>query len=239
LSVYEGKSLNLPETAALTRMKGLGAISIILILSIALAAAVYVEAVDQPHFPEFYRVACVGDSITQITSYPNDLQTLLGSKSTVGNFGVSGSTVILTSPKPYMYEDALQGAIQFKPTTVIIMLGTNDARSDVYFSIDRFVNDYKQIISQFQSLKSKPRIFLVIPPPVFNNTININGADLVSGVDPRIEQVANETGLPLINVYAQLLNHPDYFLDGVHPNNEGAQVIANTIYQQITSSQET
>ena len=223
----------------MTRIENLGSISIILIISIALAGAVYVEAVNQTVFADLSRVACLGDSITQITSYPSDLQTLLGSKSTVGNFGVSGSTVIFTSPKPYMYEAAIISAIQFQPTTVIIMLGTNDARSDVYSSIDLFVSDYKQIISQFQSLKSKPKIFLVIPPPVFNNTLNISGADLLSGVDPRIAQVANETGLPLINVYAQLANHPDYFPDGVHPNNQGAQVIADVIYQQITSGQKT
>ncbi len=82
-----------------------------------------------------------------------------------------------------MYENAFENAIEFQPTTVIIMLGTNDARSNVYPAIDKFVNDYKQLINQFEDLKSKPHIFLVIPPPVYNNTIDINGLDLSSGVD--------------------------------------------------------
>ena len=211
----------------------------ILIITIAMAAAFYIEAYDRAHSPALMRVALVGDSITQITSYPKDLQTLLGSKSEVGNFGLSGSTVTFTSPKPYMYEDVLQGAVEFQPTTVIIMLGTNDARSDVYPSIDKFDSDYKQLIDEFKSLKSNPQIYLAIPPPIFNNTIGISDKDLSSGVIPRIEQVANETGLPLINENTPLLSHPDYFVDGVHPNDEGAEVIANVIYQELTLNEET
>ena len=45
------------------------------------------------------RVACVGDSITQITKYTADLQAELGSNYTVGNFGVSGSTVSLSTAR--------------------------------------------------------------------------------------------------------------------------------------------
>ena len=51
-----------------------------------------------------------------------------------------------------------------------------------------------------------------------------------------LKQVANETGLPLIDVYTPMLDHPEYFPDGVHPNNEGAQIIANTIYYALTSN---
>lgn len=40
------------------------------------------------------RVACVGDSITAITGYPSDLQSLLGPNYSVKNFGVNGSTVL-------------------------------------------------------------------------------------------------------------------------------------------------
>jgi lysophospholipase L1-like esterase len=114
------------------------------------------------------------------------------------------------------------------------MLGTNDARADAYLGIDRFVDDYKLLINQFRSLASNPQIFLVIPPPIYNNTININGANFTSVVIPKIEQVANELGLPLIDCYTPLLGHPDYFVDGVHLNDEGSQAIANTIYKYIT-----
>ena len=124
------------------------------------------------------RVACLGDSITQLTGYPADLQTLLGNNSIVGNFGVSGSTVNFNTDEPYFFELAFRHALAFEPTTVIIMLGTNDARTDNYQQINTFVADYERIISRIQALSSKPQIFLVEPPPIFNNTLDLNGTIL-------------------------------------------------------------
>jgi acyl-CoA thioesterase I len=47
--------------------------------------------------------------------------------------------------------------------------------------------------------------------------------------------VANQLGLPTIDVYAPLLDHPEYFFDGVHPNNEGSIIIAEKIYSAVLS----
>ena len=125
--------------------------------------------------------------------------------------------------------------VDFLPTTVIIMLGTNDARTNIYSEINRFVSDYEHMISRIQNFSSKPQIFLVEPPPIYSNTMNLDGTDLVQGVIPRIQQIADTMHLPLIDAYTPMLNHPDYFTDGVHPNSKGAQVIANTIYNAITA----
>ena len=55
------------------------------------------------------------------------------------------------------------------------MLGTNDARTNLYQQIDSFVNDYEHMITaELQNFSSKPQIFLVIPPPIFQNNLNLN-----------------------------------------------------------------
>jgi acyl-CoA thioesterase-1 len=206
---------------------------VILILSVTIIAQSLQPALVSK--PNLSRIALLGDSLTEITHYPSDLQALLKTNSTVGNFGDIGATVTLSSINPYIFHNASHQAKDFQPTTVIIMLGTNDARLDVYPGIESFVDDYKLLISQFQYLESKPQIFLVIPPPVYNNSININGTNFASVVVPKIEQVASELDLPLIDCYTPLLGHPDYFVDGVHLNEKGSNVIANTIYKYITS----
>ena len=38
---------------------------------------------------------------------------------------------------------------------------------------------------------------------------------------PIVNQTAHELGLPLIDVYIPLTNHPEYFSDGVHLNAQG------------------
>jgi hypothetical protein len=55
------------------------------------------------------KVACMGDSITEVSGYPEDLQKLLGNNSVVGNFGVRGATVSFGSVNPYYFTEEYPG----------------------------------------------------------------------------------------------------------------------------------
>ena len=178
-------------------------------------------------------MACVGDSITGDTEYPSDLGVLLGSNYTVVNFGVGRTTVSLQFYKPYLLQPEVQNAREFGPSIVIIMLGTNDA----YLSLQErsnFTGDYKTLVGVFQAFPSKPKIFIADPPPVFGNTMGLNDTILENEVIPLIKQTANDLGLPLIDVHTPLVNHPEDFRDGVHPNSQGAEIIATQIFKAIT-----
>jgi lysophospholipase L1-like esterase len=180
------------------------------------------------------RVACVGDSITSDTEYTDILSEMLGSSYRVMNFGVGRTTVSLQADKPYLNQSELfYVAERFNPDIVVIMLGTNDA----FFVQERrcnFVDDYKLLISQFESLSSHPKIYIVIPPPVFNNTIGLPAEVLDDEIIPLINQTAIDLNLPTIDVHTPLLNSPNDFEDGVHPNVDGSEVIATEIYNAIT-----
>lgn len=133
-----------------------------------------------------------------------------------------------------MYGHKFTLAKEFQPDIAVVMLGTNDARTDHFKSIDNFTKDYLILINEIRVLKSDPQIFLVKPPPIFNNTFSLENKNMIEGIIPRIEQIANEQGLPIIDVYSALENHPEYFPDdGVHPNSEGATIIANVVYNAI------
>lgn len=179
------------------------------------------------------RVACVGDSITQGSGYPAKLQLLLGTNYLVGNFGVSGTTVSLNSTSPYMNQTAFQKAVDFNPNYVVIMLGTNDARADVNENNETFETDYTQLVSSFQNLGSNPQIFVVDSPPMFTDNPNYNNTYLSDNVIPQIDSVANNLNLPTINVHSAFGNHSDYFMDGVHPNSDGAFLIASEVDNAI------
>ncbi len=183
------------------------------------------------------RVACVGDSITEITGYPENLSRLLGEGYDVGNFGFCGSKVSLDSDNPYMYSEAFQDAIQFQPDIVVVMLGTNDASLSLEQFRGNFVDDYLTLLQRFQSLPHKPQIWIVKPPPVFNETLGLGIEAFDCEIIPAIEQVAVKAGLPTIDVYSKMGNST-YFVDGVHPNAVGAKVIAQTVSNTITAAQQ-
>lgn len=186
------------------------------------------QSVDQ------VRVACIGDSITISSQYPLDLWASLGSGYIVGDFGVGGAAVADSTGMGYMHLTGLEVAKQFKPDIVILMLGTNDAYTYLKQNSTEFTNDYLTIIDEFQSLSKKPTIYLVEPIPIYSNQVSLSDELLVQKIIPDIQQVANQTGLKVIDAHTPLQNHPELYLDGIHPTADGAKVLADVIYAGIS-----
>lgn len=177
-------------------------------------------------------VACVGDSITEWSEYPRDLQAILGEDYNVSNFGVAGSAISTKWFKPYVEEEAFKESMDFEPSIVVIMLGTNDAH--VTQPMDSLFNDYETLINDYEALPGEQQIILVKPPPIYDNNLDLNGSRLQKNIIPVIEQVANSKSLPVLDVNTAMMNHPEYFVDGVHPNSNGALTIATEVGQAIT-----
>lgn len=195
--------------------------------------AIYVQTSLDYNSTKKIRVACIGNSITELTSYPINLQIRLGSNYRVENFGSSGATVLIDTYTPYIYQTAFFNAKNFLPDIAVVMLGTNDARTDNFKSIENFFSDYVKLISAIQGLDNKPKILLVKPPPIFDNNLGLEVTNFSEKIIPLIEDIANDLSLPIIDVYGALKDHPEYFPDGVHPNNEGASFITIEIFNEI------
>jgi acyl-CoA thioesterase I len=208
----------------------------LVLLLVLLAVAVSLFSTNQNSLsPNAIRVACVGDSLTQSSEYPYDLWMLLGNESyTLRNFGAGATTVSLKSETPYMNTSVFHEALEFQPNIVIIMLGTNDAQPSLHQYNGSFVSDYAKLVSAFQALPNKPQIWIVLPPPVFSDQEGkISPEYFQQSIIPRIQQAANQTNMPTIDVYSVLAGHPEYSPDGVHVNSEGAKLFADTIYKAI------
>lgn len=187
------------------------------------------------------RVACVGDSITfgsgikdrNVNSYPAQLGKALGDEYEVINCGVSGRTLLKHGDHPIWKEKAYEKAKSFKPDIVIIKLGTNDTKPQNWKFKSEFKSDLIAMVKDFQSLESKPTVYLCKPVPVYQTKWGINEKDLVEGVIPTVEEVAKEMNLPVIDLYAALSNKKEMFPDSIHPNAKGAGVMAEVIAKEI------
>lgn len=197
------------------------------------------EPVDTTKFDRPIRLACVGDSITQGSGtkgnpYPKQLQEMLGSSWEVGNFGVSGRTLLRKGDHPYWKENAYQKALEFKPDVVIIKLGTNDTKPQNFAHEGEFTNDLRDLAKSFLELESKPQVFLCLPVPVISNgNFRISEENLQKYM-PKIHAVAKELDLDVIDMYSALNGKPELIPDRVHPNAEGAKVMAQTAFKSLT-----
>ena len=212
----------------------LGIVFIILVSGVTMAWANYYYAQLK-----VTRVACVGDSITQGSTYTKQLQLLLGYNYSVGNFGIAGATVARDAKIPYIYQTQFRQAIDFKPNIVLIMLGTNDANPEISHNETTFTNDYNYIVTSFQDLDSKPQIVLVDSPKMFvSSSSSYNDSYLINNVIPEVNDLADQLNLTTVDMYHAFAEHPDYYLDGVHPNEQGSTLIASSMYDVVTSLQE-
>lgn len=186
------------------------------------------------------KVACVGDSITQGSgttggqNYPRQLQEILGSEWQVGNFGVSGRTLLRKGDFPYWAEGAYQKALAFKPDAVIIMLGTNDTKPQNWSHQEDFEKDYSDLVKSFQELKPTPRIYICRPVPVPDpGNFGINEAGLQQQM-PMLDRVAESLKTGIIDMHAALDGKPEMLPDRVHPNNQGAGEMAKVAFTALT-----
>lgn len=198
------------------------------------------EPIKPSSYPAPVKVACIGDSITQGSgaaegkSYPSQLQALCGDEWKIGNFGVSGRTLLKNGDLPYWKESAYQEALKSEPNVVIIMLGTNDTKPQNWKFEKEFITDYTALVKSFESLPSKPRIYLCRPCPVPEpGNFGINETNIKEQIR-RINKLAKELNLGLIDMHKALEDQPELLPDRVHPNTEGAREMAKAAFKALT-----
>lgn len=157
------------------------------------------------------------------------------------NYGASGRTLLDIPGKSYRdtgYIEAVKGEL---PDILIIMLGSNDSRSDRWHA-KKYKQAYIALLKELQMIESKPAIYIMTPPEAFpreNGEIihGIRNEIIHDEIGRIVREVAEETGVGLIDLYAVTENHPEYFFDGVHPNKEGYEVVAQTVYEHIVKKE--
>jgi len=193
------------------------------------------------------RIAAVGDSITyglmidnwSENNYPSQLDGLLGEGYAVGNFGKSNYSVQTSADFSYETTDSFQNSLDFNPDIVVLILGTNDTKTNNWEGKEQFKQEYLDLLAQYQDLSNVSRIILASPPRVFLNenvpegSIDPNYIDDVRNV---VEEIAREEHVEYVDLYSMSYNHPEWFPDGIHPNAEGAGEIADTVYNQLKNN---
>lgn len=193
------------------------------------------------------KVACVGNSVTfgyglahrDTDAYPVRLQQMLGDAYDVRNFGHSGATLLRHGHRPYHALPEYQAAIDFAADIVIIHLGLNDTdpRNWPQYG-DEFVADYRALIDAFRTANAKAQIYLCVMTPIFHDHRRFDSGtrEWHGLINARIRQIAATTGCGLIDLYTPLHCRPDLFPDALHPNAEGAAILARTVYSGLTGN---
>lgn len=193
------------------------------------------------------RVACVGNSITYGTgiedrehfSYPVQLQQMLGNGYVVGNFGKPGATLLYKGHRPYVEQPEFKEALRFKGDIAVIHLGINDTDPRNWPNYrDEFVKDYLSIMDSLRAANPKVRFILARMTPIADRHPRfLSGTkQWHDEIQTAIETVARVSGAELIDFHEPLYPYPNLLPDAIHPNPEGAGILAKTVYGGITGN---
>ena len=212
-------------------------------LFLALILALPLMAVAQ----EKIKVACVGNSVTYgyghknpaETSYPTQLQQLLGDDYEVRNFGHSGATLLNKGHRPYTTLPEYKAALEFAPDIIVIHLGLNDTDPRNWPNYrDEFFGDYTGIIDSFRKAHpdGNPKIIVCRMTPIFHwhRRFKSGTRDWYWQIQEKIEEIAQHENLELVDLSRYLYSRPDLMPDALHPDAEGAAIIAKQVYSAIT-----
>ena len=196
---------------------------------------------------EKIKVACVGNSVTYgyghknpaETSYPTQLQQLLGEEYEVRNFGHSGATLLNKGHRPYTSLPEYKAALEFAPDIIVIHLGLNDTDPRNWPNYrDEFFGDYTGIIDSFRKAHpdGNPKIIVCRMTPIFHwhRRFKSGTRDWYWQIQEKIEEIALHENLELIDLSRYLYSRPDLMPDALHPDAEGAAIIAKQVYSAIT-----
>ena len=212
-------------------------------LIITLLLALPLMAIAQ----EKIKVACVGNSVTYgyghknpgETSYPTQLQQMLGGEYEVRNFGHSGATLLNKGHRPYTSLPEYKAALEFAPDIIVIHLGLNDTDPRNWPNYrDEFFGDYTGIIDSFRKAHpdGNPKIIVCRMTPIFHwhRRFKSGTRDWYWQIQEKIEEIAQHENLELVDLSRFLYSRPDLMPDALHPDAEGAAIIAKQVYSAIT-----
>jgi lysophospholipase L1-like esterase len=231
--------------------------SVLLLVTLLFVTSILAEQIEK------IRVTCIGDSITEgygcvNSTYTVNLQNILGEKYYVTNAGASGQTMLkeglcyndnLDEICSYWDTDEYKIALSSQADIYTIMLGTNDAKYFNWQGVqenngDFYVLDYVDMIANLKKLNPKPKVFVLIPPPIFDgynvDTVYFMNSTIINNILPKvIRNLANViTDIDgVIDIQSAILssNLPSDYLtcDGCHPKETANQIIAQTIAETI------
>ena len=187
-------------------------------------------------------IACIGNGITygvgvenrEKNNFPQQLQYLLGANYKVTNFGVINSPVLNSGKNAYSKTAAFNRSHDFNPNIVFVELGLDEIKAADTTVMSNFTNTLENLVQSYTNLPSRPRIVVLLPLPHFLNDSSLfDNKTIKNKIIPKIQKIAFEKKLEVLDLYSLFIDRQDLFLDQVHPSSLGGTIISKRLFEIV------
>jgi lysophospholipase L1-like esterase len=119
------------------------------------------------------------------------------------------------------------------PEVLLLLEGVNDLASAGSAGISPMISNLRNMVQQAQGRGI--RVFLGTLPPEIPNAQRAGAQPFIVPANDQIRALAGSTGATLVDVYQALIGSLTTFIgpDGLHPTEQGYQMIAKTFFDAI------
>ena len=155
-----------------------------------------------------------------------------GVKYTELNYGISGSALVdqfWPAPNCSGYPYILEKAIAQKPDVFVMQHGTND--NALGHSLGRFLWTYRHTIG---TLKEKVPGITIVCMTICPSWDTLSSTDeWLNQANAGIQEIAAMENTLLAQTYFKLQYRKDIFPDGIHPDDEGHRIMAQSVLEVL------
>ena len=188
------------------------------------------------------KVACIGNGVTfgigvenrEKNNFPQQLQYLLGENYKVTNFGVVNAPLLNTGNAGYVKTEAFKKSQAILPDIVFLELGLDEIKSMDTVLVSNITNTIESFVDSYLKLSSHPRVVILLPLPIFlNDSSLLNNSVIKNKIIPKIQKIAYEKNLEVLDLFSMFIDKEDLFLDKVHPSSLGGTLISKRLYELV------
>ena len=187
-------------------------------------------------------IACIGNGVTYgvgvenrvKNNFPQQLQYLLGANYKVTNFGVVNAPLLNSGINGYSKSVVFNKSHDLNPNIIFVELGLDEIKVSDTSVIANFTNTLDNIIQSYANLSSRPRIVLLLPLPIFlKDSSLLDNSFVKNKIIPKIQKIAYEKNLEVLDLFSMFIDREDLFLDKVHPSSLGGTLISKRLYELV------
>lgn len=152
------------------------------------------------------------------------------------NLAVSGSTLVdqlWPKPNSSAYPYVLEKVIRSKPDIVVIQHGTNDNACGS--SIGQFLWSYQQVVRTIKEKFPQTRIVCMSICPSWG--AGSSTKEWLTQANVGIQKIAAMENTLLAHANFELKNRKEIFPDGIHPNDEGHRIMAESVIKALDENE--
>jgi len=187
-------------------------------------------------------IGCIGNGVTygvgvenrEKNNFPQQLQYLLGANYKVTNFGVVNAPLLNSGINGYSKSVAFNKSHDLNPNIIFVELGLDEIKVSDTSVISNFTSTLDNIIQSYANLSSRPRIVLLLPLPIFlKDSSLLDNSFIKNKIIPKIQKIAYEKNLEVLDLFSMFIDREDLFLDKVHPSSLGGTLISKRLYELV------